>query len=250
MDSLISLKDKVALVTGASRGIGKDTSILMAQLGANIIINYNNSEKDAKETAMRVESYGRKAYTVAADVSKADEVKKMFSKIEEICPKIDILINNAGIGRANYLKYMTEQQWDQVMDVNLKGAFLCSKYAIKNMMYNKQGCIVNVSSVAALRGNAKLSNYAASKAGMIAFTQSIAKELGPFGIRANVVAPGPVYTDMTKTNKSEEKMLKRMIPLGSIASPRDISLVISFLCTDMARYLTGQVICADGGFAL
>lgn len=250
MESLIDLKDKFALVTGASRGIGKDTAILLSQLGADVVINYNNSEKDAKETAMQVENNGRKAYTIAADVSKADEVKKMFSQIDEINPRLDILINNAGVGSANYLRYMKEEQWDQVLDVNLKGTFLCSKYAMKSMMHNRQGCIVNVSSVAAIRGNAKLSNYAASKAGIIAFSQSMAKELGSFGIRVNVVAPGPVYTDMTKTNASEEEMLKKLIPLGSIACPRDVSLAIAFLCTDMARYLTGQVICVDGGFAL
>lgn len=250
MDSLISLKDKFAIVTGASRGIGKDTAILLAKLGADVLINYNNASDEAQRTADEVRSYGRKAYVLSADVSSASEVKKMFKYIEETIPQIDILVNNAGVGDMNYLKYMTEEQWDSVLDVNLKGTFLCSKYAVKNMMRNSAGCIVNVSSIAAVSASVKQCNYAASKAGVIAFTKSIAKELGPFGIRANVVAPGPVYTDMNVMSSREEETVKKSIPLGNIAEPRDISLVIAFLCSSMARYLTGQVICADGGFTL
>lgn len=250
MNSLISLKDKFAIVTGASRGIGKDTAILLAKLGADVLINYNNAHEEARKTADEVRGCGRKAYVLAADVSNGTEVKKMFKCVEEITPKIDILVNNAGVGNMNYLKYMTEEQWDNVLDINLKGTFLCSKYAAKNMMRYKAGCIVNVSSIAAINASVKQSNYAASKAGVIAFTKSIAKELGPFGIRANVVAPGPVYTEMNVMNPREEETVEKLIPLRSIAEPRNISLIIAFLCSNMASYLTGQVIYADGGFTL
>lgn len=245
------LDNKVALITGASKGIGKATAIKFSRLGAYVIVNYSNSADEASEVVDAIEREGGGACALKADVSNKSEVNSMFESIIKTCGGLDILVNNAGITKDALLIRMTESDWDRVIDVNLKGAYNCTKEASKIMIKNRYGKIINISSVVGLTGNAGQSNYAAAKAGIIGFSKSMAKELASRGINVNVIAPGFIETEMTG-KLSEQMKLKILsnIPLGKYGNAEDVANLASFLASDLSGYITGQVFNVDGGMVL
>lgn len=239
---------KVALVTGGSRGIGKEIAIGLAKDGYDLVITYNSSIESANQVVEEIKSLGQKGIAVKADVSIKEEVDSLFSIIADEFGSVDIVINNAGITKDNLLMRMSEDDWDQVMDVNLKSVYLTTKAAIKGMMKKRYGKIINISSVVGVMGNAGQGNYSASKAGIIGFTKSMAKELSSRGIRVNAIAPGFIKTEMTeKLSDNVKEMMLSGIPLGYFAEPRDVSNLVNFLASDKSDYITGQVIQIDGG---
>ncbi|MDI9216411.1 SDR family NAD(P)-dependent oxidoreductase [Clostridium tertium] len=246
---MISLCNKVALVTGASNGIGRATAIMLAEFGADVFVHYNSSEDAAQETAKKIMSMGRKAHLIKADISNHEEIKEMFSYIKKKSGKLDILVNNAGIARMNYINYMKEEEWDEVIDTNIKGTFLCCKYGLKLMIKSESAKIVNVSSDAAFTPGVRQINYVVSKSAIISMTRAMAKEVGVFGICVNAVAPGPIKTDLNRWDDEEETRIKKLIPLQRIGEPDDVAKVITFLCSSLANYISGQVIQIDGGIA-
>jgi len=247
------LANKVAVVTGSSRGIGKAIALKLAKNGANIVLNYHSdsSKKYIEENIKEIKNIGSEVIAVQADIAKMDEAKKLINKTIEKFSKIDILVNNAGITKDNLLLRMKEKEWDKVMDVNLKGVFNCTKTTIRHMMKARQGKIINLTSVVALKGNAGQINYSASKAGVIGFTKSLARELASRNITANAIAPGFIKTDMTDeiSDKAKEE-LKSEIPLSRLGKGEDVAELVSFLASDRANYITGQVINVDGGMAM
>ena len=247
----MNLKGKNALVTGGSRGIGKAIVLELAREGANVALTYISNEDRAKEVIGEVESYDVKGLAIKADVSKEEEVNNMIEIVNSELGGIDILVNNAGITKDNLLIRMKTEDWDDVINTNLKGVYLCTKAVVRGMMKKRYGKIVNIASVVGISGNAGQGNYSASKAGIIGFTKSIAKELGSRGININGVAPGFVETDMTNVlnEKIKEEMLNQ-IPLKRFARPEDIADVVVFLCSDKANYITGQIINVDGGMLM
>ena len=244
-------ENKIALVTGASRGIGKAIALKLAAEGAKVAINFAGNVAKAEEVKAAIESAGSEALLVQADVSNVEAVDEMIAKVVDKFGKIDILINNAGITRDNLLMRMKDSDFDEVINTNLKGVFNCTKAVSKLMMKQRSGRIVNMASIVAITGNAGQTNYAAAKAGIIGFSKSAAKELAARGITVNVVAPGFIETDMTAVlpEKIKESMLKE-IPLGRIGSPEDIANAVKFLVSDEAAYITGQVIRVDGGMSM
>lgn len=245
------LTGKVALVTGAGRGIGKAIALKLSSLGAAIVINYRSSEKEAKELIDEITDFGGKAEAVQGDVSKIKDAEKVVKFAAEKFGKLDILVNNAGITKDTLLLRMKEEDFDKVIEVNLKGVFNCTKHASSIMLKQKSGKIINISSVIGLAGNAGQANYAAAKAGIIGFTKSVAKELGARGITVNAVAPGFIATDMTEvlSHKIKEKLIEN-IPLRKLGSPEDVANLVAFLASDNANYITGQVINVDGGMVM
>lgn len=244
----MGLNNKVALITGGSRGIGKEIALELAKNGVNIAISYVSNGEKAKEVLEEIKSYGVKAAAIKANVSVEEDVIQMIKAIEEELGTIDILVNNAGVTKDNLLIRMKEEDWDEVMNVNLKGTFLCTKAVSRAMMKKKYGKIINISSVVGIMGNAGQGNYSASKAGVIGFTKSMAKELASRGIRVNAIAPGFIQTDMTEGLKDEikEAMLKE-IPLNYFGNPKDIANLVVFLASESSDYITGQVINVNGG---
>lgn len=245
------LGGKVALVTGASRGIGRAVAIQMAQNGADVIVNYSGSEAAAQETVDAILDLGRKAIKVKANVANAEEVQAMVAEAHETFGHIDILVNNAGITHDGLLMRMKDEDWDAVLDINLKGTYLVTKAVAKIMMKQRSGHIINMTSVVGVMGNAGQTNYAASKAGVIGFTKSCAKELASRDITVNAVAPGFIHTDMTDvlSDKVKEAMVHE-IPLGRMAEPQEVANVVTFLASDFSNYVTGQVINVDGGMVM
>lgn len=245
------LTDKVALVTGASRGIGRAIAVLMAKQGADVVVNYSGSEGAAQETVDAILALGRKAIKVKANVGNAEEVAAMVEEAHTAFGRIDILVNNAGITRDGLLMRMKDDDWDDVMNINLKGVYLVTKAVSKIMMKQRSGKIVNMTSVVGVTGNAGQANYSASKAGVIGFTKTCAKELASRGITVNAIAPGFIHTDMTDVlpDKVKEAMVQT-IPLGRMAEPEEVAVVATFLASDMASYITGQVINVDGGMVM
>ncbi|WP_228370486.1 3-oxoacyl-[acyl-carrier-protein] reductase [Gottschalkia acidurici] len=241
----MSLKDKVALVTGGSRGIGKAVALKLASLGADIaIVDINTSEQVVEE----IEKLGRKAISLKADVSKMEETNEVVSEVLKEFGKVDILVNNAGITRDNLLMKMSEEDWDSVMNINLKGSFNMTKSLIRPMLKQKICSIINMASVVGVAGNAGQCNYSASKAGLIGFTKSLAKEVAKKNIRVNAVAPGFIKSDMT--DKLDDKIIEGYlanIPLGRLGDIEDIADTVAFLASDMSKYITGQVLVVDGG---
>jgi len=242
------MKGKTALVTGGSRGIGREIALGLAARGCNVAITFISSEETALKVVDELTEYGVKAVAVKADTGNKEQVEEMVGQVEESLGKIEILVNNAGITRDNLLIRMSEEDWDQVMQTNLKGAFLTTKAVVRGMMKNRYGKIINISSVVGVMGNAGQANYSASKAGLIGLTKSTAKELASRGIRVNAIAPGFIKTDMTDALKEEviQEMLKS-IPLGYLAEPKEISNLVNFLASEESDYITGQVIQIDGG---
>lgn len=249
----MKLKGKVALITGSSRGIGATTAIRMAEEGADIIINYPfPAEKDnAEKVVNQIKEMGRKVIMIEADVSKFNDAEKMIETALEEFDRINILVNNAGITRDNLLLRMKEEDWDMVMNINLKGVFNCTKAVLRTMMKQREGKIINLASVVGVMGNAGQANYSASKAGVIGFTKSVAKEVSVRGITANAVAPGFIQSHMTD-NLSEnvkEQMLSA-IPLKKFGKQDDVANLICFLASPEADYINGQVINVDGGMVM
>jgi len=245
MSNTDSLSSKVALITGASRGIGKEIALELSRLGAEVFINYSSSDEKAEEVVNAIKNSGGKAHKLKFDVSKEDPVNSAFEEIIKINGTIDILINNAGITRDGLLMRMKSEQWDDVLNTNLKGVFLCTKYASKFMMKKRSGSIVNISSVVGIIGNPGQANYSAAKAGVIGFTKTCAKEFASRGINVNAIAPGFIETEMTEKLNTEE--ILKVIPLGKLGSCTQIANLVTFLVSsDAGSYITGQTISIDG----
>ena len=247
----MQLSDRVAIVTGSGRGIGKAIALKLADLGADIVVNDIAGSEGAPAVVDEVKSKGRQALFVPADISSSVDVSGLMEKALAAFSKVDILVNNAGITRDKLIMRMSDQEWDQVLNINLKGAFLCTREALKHMMRQRYGRIINIASVVGLMGNGGQANYAASKAGIIALTKSTAKEAASRGITANAIAPGFIDTEMTKGLKSEVKeAYEKQIPLGHYGTPEDIANAVSFLASDEAAYITGQVLSVNGGMLM
>ena len=245
------LDGKVALVTGASRGIGRAVAIALAKAGALVAVNYAGNVKAAEEVQQIITQAGGKAILVQGDVAQAEVVDEMMKTVMDEFGRIDILVNNAGITRDGLLMRMKECDWDAVIDTNLKGIFHCTKAAAKHMMKARSGRIINMTSVVGLIGNAGQTNYAAAKAGVTGFSKSAAKELASRGITVNMVAPGFIDTDMTAVlpEKVREEMVKG-IPMGRMGTPEEVAEAVLFLASDQASYITGQIINLDGGMVM
>jgi len=249
MSKAESLTGKVALITGASRGIGKEIALELSNLGAEVIINYSSSDEKAEKVVNLIKKSGGKDHKLKFDVSREDSVSSDFEEIIKINGSIDILINNAGITRDGLLMRMKSEQWDDVLNTNLKGVFLCTKYASKFMMKKRSGSIVNISSVVGIIGNPGQANYSAAKAGVIGFTKTCAKEFASRGINVNAIAPGFIETEMTEKLNTED--ILKVIPLGKLGSCSQIANLVSFLVSSEAgNYITGQTISIDGGMSI
>lgn len=246
-----ALSGQIALVTGASRGIGRAIALELGRLGASVCVNYHGSAAQAQEVVARLKELGRTAIAVAADVSQAEDVDRLFRETASTLGPVTTLVNNAGITRDNLLLRMSETDWDSVLDTNLKSAYLCTRAAVRAMIRPRAGCIINVASAVALSGNPGQANYTAAKGGLIALSKTLARELGAWNIRVNAVAPGFIETDMTAVLTPEVR--KRYIEhtaLGMLGTPEDVAAAVGFLCGPDARYITGQVLSIDGGLSL
>ena len=246
-----TLNSKTAIVTGAARGIGRAVALNLAESGVSLVLNYYQNEEAALGLVKEIDALGGRCVLVQGDVSNPGDAQKLIDSALENFNELDILINNAGINKDNLLIRMKEEEFQRVVDVNLLGTFYCTKYAGKIMMKKRYGRIVNVSSVVGIAGNAGQSNYAASKAGIIGFTKSVAKELATRNITVNAIAPGYIKTDMTDQLSEEQKdrILSR-VPLGRFGLPEDVANMVNFLISDKADYITGQVFRIDGGMEI
>lgn len=245
------LTGKTAVVTGGSRGIGRAICIELAKQGANIVVNFSGSEAKAKAVVEEIEALGPKAIAVQADVADSASVDGLMKQALEAFGSIDILVNNAGITRDNLLMRMKEQEWDDVIDTNLKGVFLCTKAVTRQMMKQRAGRIINISSIVGVAGNPGQANYVAAKAGVIGLTKTTAQELASRNILVNAIAPGFITTEMTDALPEElkESMLKQ-IPLAKLGQPEDIAKAVAFFASDSASYITGQTLHIDGGMVM
>lgn len=245
------LSGKIALVTGASRGIGKETAITLASYGVTVIVNYNGSKDKASEVVDIIKENGGEALAYGCNVSDYNAVEAMMKDLIAQFGRIDILVNNAGITKDGLLMKMSEADYDAVLDINLKGTFNCIKHISRQMLKQKGGRIINLSSVVGVYGNAGQVNYSASKAGVIGITKSVAKELGSRGISVNAVAPGFIVTEMTDAMPEEaKKQVSERIAMKKLGSTKDVAETVAFLASDKAAYITGQVICVDGGMSI
>ncbi len=245
------LNGKVAVVTGASRGIGSAIAVKLAEKGAQVIINYNGSADKAEQVKLQIEAAGGVAETMQWDVSDAEACDAALAEVVKSFGRIDILVNNAGITRDGLLMRMKDEDFDKVLDINLKGTFNCVRGVSRQMMKQRYGRIINLSSVVGVSGNAGQVNYAASKAGVIGLTKSAAKELASRNITVNAIAPGFIDTDMTGAlNDGQKERIMGEIPVGRFGEPEDVANLAAFLADEKAGYITGQVICVDGGMAI
>ena len=245
------LKGKCAVITGSSRGIGKAIALKLASLGANIVLNYRSNEKEALEVENEIKNMGVEVICVKGDISKSEEVENLLSCAKERFGNIDVMVNNAGITKDTLILRMKEEDFDSVIDVNLKGVFNCLKAITPIMVKQKHGKIINLSSVVGISGNAGQVNYSASKAGVIGMTKSLAKEVGSRGINVNAVAPGYIETDMTDTlGEKFKEEVKKSIPLKKLGKAEDVAEVVAFLASESSDYVTGQVIQVDGGMLM
>lgn len=248
---MIDLKSRVALITGGSRGIGKSIAIKLASLGADIAINYTSREESALEVKKEIEDMGVRCFIIKCDVSNFEDSQNMVNEVINEYSKIDILVNNAGITKDGLLMKMKEEDFDKVISVNLKGVFNCTKAVTRPMMKQKYGKIINMASVVGVMGNAGQSNYCASKAGVIGFTKSTARELASRNITINAIAPGFIESDMTNVLKDEVKAAyESSIPMKKMGKAEDVANVAAFLASDISSYVTGQTINVDGGMVM
>ena len=247
---MLDFSGKAALITGASRGIGRATALCLAEAGADVAINFKSSVEEARRVALEIEALGRRCIIAQGDVSAPTDVDRVVQMTVDSFGKIDILVNNAGFHRDTLLVRMNVEDWDDVMDTNLRGAFLCTKAVLRFMLKQRGGRIVNIGSLSGVAGNAGQANYAAAKAGLIGFTKSVAREMGPRGITANLVAAGLVSTKLTSTISQEivDKALS-LVSVGRLGTPEDIANAAVFLASDHASYITGQVLVVDGGLS-
>jgi 3-oxoacyl-[acyl-carrier protein] reductase len=247
----MKLNDKVAIVTGGATGIGRAITLKLASLGATVVINYNSSSQKAEQLVEEISSNGGKAKAFQANIADFNQAEGLIKQTVEAFGKVDILVNNAGITKDTLILRMKEQDFDSVIDVNLKGTWNCCKHAAKVMSKARQGKIVNISSVVGLIGNAGQTNYCASKAGVIGLTKSLARELAKRGVNVNAVAPGFIETKMTESLSDEiKKEYSKNIPLSRLGQGTDIANAVSFLVSDLANYITGQVLNVDGGLVM
>jgi 3-oxoacyl-[acyl-carrier protein] reductase len=247
----MNLEGKTALVTGASRGIGREIALELARQGANVAVNYAGSEAKANEVTDEIKAMGRDAFAIQCNVAESDSVQAMIKETISHFGSLDILVNNAGITRDNLLMRMKEDEWDEVININLKGVFLCTKAVSRQMMKQRSGRIINISSIVGVSGNPGQANYVAAKSGVIGLTKTSARELAARGITVNAVAPGFISTDMTDELSEDVKaeMLKG-IPLSRFGEAKDIAKVVGFLASDDSSYMTGQTLHVDGGMVM
>ncbi len=245
------LSSQVALVTGSAQGIGRAIALRLAEEGATVVVSDRDESTPMGEVVKEITSKGGQAVSLTADVSHAEEVNHLLEEILSRLSRIDIMVNNAGITRDQLLLRMSEEDWDRVLSVNLKGAFLCTRAALRPMLKQRRGRIVNIASITGLIGNPGQANYAASKGGLIAFTKTTAKEVASRGITVNAIAPGFIDTAMTRalSQNVKEEILKQ-IPLGFFGKPEDVAAAVAFLASEDARYITGQVLTVDGGLVM
>lgn len=242
------LDGKSAIVTGASRGIGKDIALYLAKEGAKVAVNYSGSKEKAEEVVEEIKSFGGEAFAIQANVDQSEDVQNLISTTLENFGSIDILINNAGITRDNLLMRMKEQEWDDVLNTNLKGVFLSTKAVTRQMMKQRKGRIINITSIVGVSGNPGQANYVAAKAGVIGLTKTTALELASRNITVNAVAPGFITTDMTEALPEEVKaQMLSQIPLAKFGNTEDIAKAVAFLASDDANYITGQTLHVNGG---
>jgi len=243
----MDLTGKIAIVTGSGRGIGQAFALRLAEGGATVVIN-DVVEAPANETVEKIKAMGRQSMAVLADVSSSVDANRMAETVKTAYGKIDILVNNAGITRDQLLLRMTDEDWDKVMAIDLRSVFVCTRSVIRDMMKQRWGRIINISSIVGIAGNAGQANYASAKAGIIGFTRTMAKEVGSRNVTVNAVAPGFIDTEMTQRLDDKQKAeLKSHIPAGYLGSPRDVSEAVAFFASEEARYITGQVLSVDGG---
>ena len=245
------LTGKIAVVTGAARGIGKEIALTLAKNGATVIVNYNGSKERAEAVVLEIKAAGGEAEAMQCNVADFEASEKMVQDVLSKYKKVDILVNNAGITKDNLIMRMTEEDYDAVLDTNLKGAFNMIRHLSRNFIKLRGGKIVNISSVSGVMGNAGQSNYSASKAGLIGLTKSVARELASRNVCVNAVAPGFIATEMTEVLSEEvQKKIKEMIPLGKMGSPKDVAELVLFLARSRSDYITGQVMHVDGGMVM
>ncbi|MEX0800132.1 MAG: 3-oxoacyl-[acyl-carrier-protein] reductase [Dehalococcoidia bacterium] len=245
---MFDLTGRAALITGSSRGIGRSIALHLARQGASIAVNYLNNEKAAKEVQATIGSYEGQAVLVQGDVSDPEQAERVVETAREAFGKLDILVNNAGFNRDTLLLRMSVQDWDEVMSTNLRAAFLCTKAALKHMLKQRSGRVINIGSVSGIAGNAGQANYAAAKAGLIGFTKAVAREMGSRGITANIVVPGLVQTELTEHIPQQVKdMAMERIFVGRLGRPEDVAACVAFLASDEASYISGQALVVDGG---
>ncbi len=244
----MNLEGKTALVTGASRGIGREIALELARNGANVVVNYAGNKELAEKVAEEIRSLGRESFTIQADVAKSEDVDRMVKETIDRFGSLHILVNNAGITRDNLIMRMKEEDWDAVVNTNLKSVFLTTKAVTRQMMRQRYGRIINISSIVGISGNAGQANYTAAKSGIIGLTKTAAKELASRNITVNAVAPGFIETDMTdELPENIKEELFKQIPLGRLGQPEDIAYTVAFLASERSSYITGQVIQVNGG---
>jgi 3-oxoacyl-[acyl-carrier protein] reductase len=243
----MDLSNRVAIVTGAGRGIGRAIALKLAGVGAAVVVS-DILEKEMKEVAKEIKDAGGQGLAVLADVSQASDVSRMVEETIKAYGRVDILVNNAGIARDQLLVRMSEEDWDKVLDVDLKSVFLCTKAVLRYMLKNRWGRVISLSSIAGLVGNPGQANYSAAKAGIIGFTRTVASEVGSRGVTVNAIAPGFIETEMTKKIKEEQRQeIKKHIPMDRFGTPQDVAEAVAFLASEEAGYITGQVLSVNGG---